>query len=133
MKSARAAALLALALAAPACYSGSAHAVPPNSLAALARDPAWQVVPDVPFVPQRTTRDCGPAALAMVLAHFRAALPAEEDHPELARGDVAPGRCAMSRARAVWTPTSCLGRSMICSPRWVAAGRWWWGWRNRWR
>ena len=91
MKSARAAYLYAaLALAAPACYSGSAHGVPPNSLAALARDPAWQLVPDVPFVPQRTTRDCGPAALAMVLAHFRAAPPAAED-PELARGDVRAG------------------------------------------
>ena len=102
MKSARAAALLALALAAPACYSGSAHAVPPNSLAALARDPAWQVVPDVPFVPQRTTRDCGPAALAMVLAHFRAALPAEEDHPELARGDVRAGALRdVARARGL--------------------------------
>ena len=90
----------ALALAAPACYSGSAHA-PPNSVAALAHDPAWQLVPDVPFVPQRTNRDCGPAALAMVLAHFRAAPPAE-DHPELAKGDVRAGALRdVARARGL--------------------------------
>src|SRR5262245_10329399 len=83
-------ALLALALAAPACYTGSAHTVPPGTATAMGRDPAWQITPDVPFVAQRTAHDCGPAALAMVLAHFRVAPPAA-DHPELARGDVRAG------------------------------------------
>jgi hypothetical protein len=78
-----------LALAATGCYAGSARGVPPNDMAAIARDPAWQLVRDVPFVAQRTQHDCGPAALAMVLAYFRAAPPA--DDPELARGDVRAG------------------------------------------
>jgi ABC-type bacteriocin/lantibiotic exporter with double-glycine peptidase domain len=56
----------------------------------MARDPEWQLVPDVPFVPQRTAHDCGPAALAMVLAHFRVPA-ADAEHPELAGGDVRAG------------------------------------------
>lgn len=80
--------VLALALAAPACYTGSAHSLPANSVSALAHDPEWRIVRDVPFVAQQTTSDCGPAALAMVLAHFGAP-PATT--PELARGDVRAG------------------------------------------
>jgi ABC-type bacteriocin/lantibiotic exporter with double-glycine peptidase domain len=83
-------ALLVLALAAPACYTGSAETVPSGGIAAIARDPDWQLARDVPFVPQRTAHDCGPAALAMVLAHFHAA-PAAADASELARGDVRAG------------------------------------------
>jgi ABC-type bacteriocin/lantibiotic exporter with double-glycine peptidase domain len=98
---ARAGVWLALAFAAPACYVGSAHTVPASALSARARDPGWQLVRDVPFVPQRTTRDCGPAALAMVLAHFRVAPPAA-DHPELARGDVRAGALRdLARARGL--------------------------------
>ena len=85
---ARAGLVLAFALAAPACYTGSAHSLPANSVSALARDPEWRIVRDVPFVAQQTDRDCGPAALAMVLAHFGAAPAAT---PELARGDVRAG------------------------------------------
>ena len=85
---ARAGLVLAFALAAPACYTGSAHSLPANSVSALARDPEWRIVRDVPFVAQQTTSDCGPAALAMVLAHFGAP-PATT--PELARGDVRAG------------------------------------------
>jgi ABC-type bacteriocin/lantibiotic exporter with double-glycine peptidase domain len=84
---ARAGLVLALALAAPACYAGSAHTVGANSLTTMARDPEWQIVRDVPFIPQRTAHDCGPAALAMVLAHFGAPA-ATPDPPELAGGDV---------------------------------------------
>ena len=80
--------VLALALAASACYTGSAHSLPANSVSALAHDPEWRIVRDVPFVAQQTTSDCGPAALAMVLAHFGAP-PATT--PELARGDVRAG------------------------------------------
>lgn len=79
-----------LALAAPACYAGSARSVPANSLGTLAHDPAWRIVPDVPFVGQRTARDCGPAALAMVLGYFRAPA-ASAEHPEFAGGDVRAG------------------------------------------
>lgn len=82
--------LLVFALAAPACYAGSAHTVPSGGMAAIARDPSWQLMQDVPFVAQKSAHDCGPAALAMVLAHFRVAPPAADD-PELARGDVRAG------------------------------------------
>src|SRR5262249_19161737 len=76
--------------AAPACYTGSARTVTAGGMAARARDPSWQIVEDVPFVPQRTMHDCGPAALAMVLAHFR--VPAAPREPaELAQGDVRAG------------------------------------------
>jgi ABC-type bacteriocin/lantibiotic exporter with double-glycine peptidase domain len=79
-----------LALAAPACYAGSAHSVPASNLGTLARDPEWRIVPDVPFVAQQTAHDCGPAALAMVLGHFRVPNAAAQ-HPELAGGDVRAG------------------------------------------
>jgi len=84
-------ALLVLALATPACYTGSAQTVTAGGMAAIARDPGWQVAPDVPFIPQSTASDCGPAALAMVFAHFRVAPPAPTDGPELAKGDVRAG------------------------------------------
>jgi ABC-type bacteriocin/lantibiotic exporter with double-glycine peptidase domain len=82
--------LFVLALAAPACYTGSAHSVPASSMAAMTHDPSWQIVDGVPFVPQQSLHDCGPAALAMVLAHFRVPA-AVNDAPELAGGDVRAG------------------------------------------
>ncbi|HEY7372309.1 MAG TPA: C39 family peptidase [Polyangia bacterium] len=92
---------LAAALAAPACYSGSAHTLPADSLTAMARDPSWQIVDGVPFIPQRTARDCGPAALAMVLAHFRVPAAASEP-PEFAGGDVRAGALRdFARARGL--------------------------------
>lgn len=87
---ARAGLVLALAIAAPACYSGSAQTIPSSSMTALARDPDWEIVSDVPFVRQQTAHDCGPAALAMVLAHFRAP-PLSAQTPALAGGDVRAG------------------------------------------
>jgi ABC-type bacteriocin/lantibiotic exporter with double-glycine peptidase domain len=81
---------LALALAGPACYSGTAQSIPASSMTALARDPDWAIVPDVPFVRQETAHDCGPAALAMVLAHFRVP-PASANTAALAGGDVRAG------------------------------------------
>lgn len=83
-------AFLALALAAPACYSGTAQSIPASSMTALARDPDWEIVSDVPFVRQQTLHDCGPAALAMVLAHFRVP-PASGEARALAGGDVRAG------------------------------------------
>lgn len=92
--------LLAVVLAAPACYTGSARGVP-GGMAAIARDPDWQVVSDVPFVAQRGLHDCGPAALAMVLAHFHVP-PATEESPELTRGDVRAGALRdVARARGL--------------------------------
>jgi ABC-type bacteriocin/lantibiotic exporter with double-glycine peptidase domain len=69
----RARTLLWLALLwAPAsgCYTGGARAVSPQRASALAADPSWTFAPDVPFIAQQSDSDCGPAALAMVLAHF---------------------------------------------------------------
>jgi predicted double-glycine peptidase len=63
-------ALLALALVASvgcARYEGSARSV---SLADVDREAGWVVVRDVPLVRQQSAHDCGPAALAMVLAHW---------------------------------------------------------------
>jgi ABC-type bacteriocin/lantibiotic exporter with double-glycine peptidase domain len=59
-----------LGAAASACYAGASHDVSPARAAALAADPAWTLADHVPFVAQRADADCGPAALAMVLAHF---------------------------------------------------------------
>ena len=87
---ARAGLVLTLAIAAPACYSGTAQSIPASSMTALARDPDWAIVSDVPFVRQQTARDCGPAALAMVLAHFRVP-PARGATTSLAGGDVRAG------------------------------------------
>jgi ABC-type bacteriocin/lantibiotic exporter with double-glycine peptidase domain len=68
---ARAALWLALlGVSAAGCYAGEARAVSPQKASALAADPAWTFVPDVPFIAQRTDSDCGPAALTMVLMHF---------------------------------------------------------------
>ena len=101
MSARRALLALALALAAPACYTGSAQTVPAGGMAAMAHDPAWQLAPDVPFIAQRNAHDCGPAALAMVLAHFRVAPPAADD-PVLARGDVRAGALRdVARARGL--------------------------------
>ncbi|HVV48784.1 MAG TPA: cysteine peptidase family C39 domain-containing protein [Polyangia bacterium] len=62
--------LALVVLLAPACYAGSARSVSAQRAAALAADPAWTFVRDVPFVAQQSNADCGPAALAMVLQHF---------------------------------------------------------------
>ena len=127
---ARAGLVLAFALAAPACYTGSAHSLPANSVSALARDPEWRIVRDVPFVAQQTDRDCGPAALAMVLAHFGAAPAAT---PELARGDVRAGTLrdvARGRGLEAYVVSGTLDDLFTE----VARGHpWWWAWRSRWR
>lgn len=62
--------LVLLGASAAGCYAGEARPVSPQRASALAADPAWTFAPDVPFVPQQSDSDCGPAALAMVLAHF---------------------------------------------------------------
>lgn len=67
---ARAALLLVAALGQAGCYTcytGSARDV---SLPQARVDPSWQIVGRVPFVRQKSDRDCGAAALAMVLSRW---------------------------------------------------------------
>jgi len=67
--------ILALALAATACsgYRGSAHPVNPTQ---LATEPGWELIRDVPFVPQASDVECGAAAIAMVVAYWNGTPPA---------------------------------------------------------
>jgi len=60
-------ALLALLLAS-GCYKGSARSL---TAADLAREKGWERVDGVPEVRQVARRDCGAAALAMVLGYWR--------------------------------------------------------------
>jgi ABC-type bacteriocin/lantibiotic exporter with double-glycine peptidase domain len=62
--------ILVGALAVGGCYRGSAHSVSPSD---LAREPGWELVSGVRFIPQKGEHDCGVAALAMVLDHWGAA------------------------------------------------------------
>jgi ABC-type bacteriocin/lantibiotic exporter with double-glycine peptidase domain len=50
------------------CYHGSARDV---SLGELSREPGWATVEGVPLIRQSADKDCGAAALAMVLARWR--------------------------------------------------------------
>lgn len=65
----RSASLLALVVVGTlsGCYHGSARDV---SARELNRDPGWVLVPSVRMVRQSSTRDCGAAALAMVLGRW---------------------------------------------------------------
>jgi len=49
------------------CYHGTARSVSPADLRA---QPGWVMVPGVSLVRQESMRDCGPAALAMVLQRW---------------------------------------------------------------
>jgi ABC-type bacteriocin/lantibiotic exporter with double-glycine peptidase domain len=55
------------ALALGGCYRGSAHAV---SVGELSREDGWELVTDVPYIPQATEHGCAVAALAMVFEHW---------------------------------------------------------------
>ena len=100
----RAALLFALALgaAAPACYTGSARTVSSGRVVELSRDPSWRVARDVPFVAQRSDKDCGPAALAMALSRYGVTPESLAANPELAQGNVRAGALRdAARARGV--------------------------------
>jgi ABC-type bacteriocin/lantibiotic exporter with double-glycine peptidase domain len=80
-------ALLA-ALLASGCYKGSARSLTP---ADLAREQGWERVEGVPEVRQVARRDCGAAALAMVLGYW--GLPVTRDqiivaHPTAPEGGI---------------------------------------------
>jgi ABC-type bacteriocin/lantibiotic exporter with double-glycine peptidase domain len=49
------------------CYHGSARSISPSD---LRRDPNWVVVEGVPLLKQSAERDCGAAALAMMLGKW---------------------------------------------------------------
>ena len=104
MKTLRATLLFAVALGAvgPACYTGSARTVSSNRVVELSRDPSWRVARDVPFVAQRTDRDCGTAALAMALSRYGITPEALATNQELAQGNVRAGALRdAARARGV--------------------------------
>jgi ABC-type bacteriocin/lantibiotic exporter with double-glycine peptidase domain len=60
------------------CYTGSARTVSARRMAAVAAEPGWLLVRDVPFIQQRNDRDCGAAALAMVLTYWNVPTTPEE-------------------------------------------------------
>lgn len=59
--------IVVVALALGGCYRGSAHTV---SAGELSREGGWELVRDVPYIPQATEHACGVAALAMVFEHW---------------------------------------------------------------
>lgn len=65
---------LLVAAFATACtsYQGTARPVTP---AALAAEPGWLLVRDVPYVAQRGESECGAAAIAMVVAYWTGTAP----------------------------------------------------------
>ena len=62
------ASLALLALAGCSTYLGGSRPLEPSELAA----PGWIIAANVPHIPQRADLDCGAAALASVLVHWRA-------------------------------------------------------------
>ncbi|MEA2699657.1 MAG: Peptidase family [Myxococcales bacterium] len=67
---------VAVAVAVAGCYQGSARSV---SLQEIAKQPGWLLVDGVTLVRQKGAHDCGPAALAMVLARWGVTTPAPYD------------------------------------------------------
>src|SRR5512138_639327 len=68
-------AILAAATVAAGCYHGTARPISP---AELAGDPGWTVVQGLHVIRQSGDRDCGAAALAMMLQRWSVAMtPAE--------------------------------------------------------
>ena len=76
-------AVLLLALVVAGCYQGSARSV---SLADVAKQPGWLLVDGMSVVRQDGAHDCGPAALAMVLARWGIT----DSAPEIRRAVAAP-------------------------------------------
>jgi ABC-type bacteriocin/lantibiotic exporter with double-glycine peptidase domain len=62
------AALVLLVLAGCSTYLGGSRPIGPAEMAS----PGWVAAPDVTYIAQREDLDCGAAALAMVLAHWKA-------------------------------------------------------------
>ncbi len=124
-QAARAAGALALAgLLWSGCYAGSARSVSPARAAALAADPSWTFVRDVPFVAQRSDADCGPAALAMVLQHYgvRASL-AELTARDPPRGGGVRAGDLRDSARAAGLPAFVVAGTFVDLSQQLARGR----------
>lgn len=68
------AALLCVGVGGCAGYAGTARPISP---ADLRQQAGWIAVSDVPLYRQQAEHDCGPSALAMVLAHYRVSSQAE--------------------------------------------------------
>ena len=78
---------LAVVAALPGCYHGTARMVSPGD---LGRDRGWVVVDGLRVIRQSADRDCGAAALAMMLQHWSVPASADEIlravHSESGRG-----------------------------------------------
>jgi ABC-type bacteriocin/lantibiotic exporter with double-glycine peptidase domain len=70
--------LLCLALCGCNAYTGAARDVTPNI---WKHERGWVAVDDVPLFRQRAELDCGPTALAMVLAYWKVGVPGERWQP----------------------------------------------------
>jgi ABC-type bacteriocin/lantibiotic exporter with double-glycine peptidase domain len=70
-------------MAAGCSYLGTARDFDP---AEFSRDPRWLRAGDVPLILQRSEKDCGAAAAAMVLAHWNRPVTVEEISERLAPG-----------------------------------------------
>jgi ABC-type bacteriocin/lantibiotic exporter with double-glycine peptidase domain len=78
-------------LACSSCYTGSARTV---SSADIGAGEGWTLVRGVPFVHQRSQRDCGAAVLAMVLRYWGVPVAAQEviaAYPQLAERGLRAG------------------------------------------
>ena len=64
-----------LALGLAGCYTGAART---TTRAEVEREVGWTRVTDVPFVAQRSQKDCGAAALAMVAGYWGVSLTLDE-------------------------------------------------------
>ena len=76
-------AVLLLVVFVAGCYQGSARSV---SLTDVAKQPGWVLVDGMSVVRQNGAHDCGPAALAMVLARWGIA----DSAPEIRKAVAAP-------------------------------------------
>jgi len=91
----------ALFLSGCATYLGGSRPPDPAELAA----PGWIVVENVPYIAQVEDLDCGPAALAMVLVHWKAADGIDEVRaacpPDPVRGTEAAALRAFARRKGL--------------------------------
>ena len=73
------------------CYHGTAHSVTPSDLETT---PGWQIVDGMRMVHQESERDCGAAALSMMLERWGTAAPTRADVLRDAPADAEKGMAA---------------------------------------